>query len=137
MNKTIIIGNVGKDATTKEVGTRTVLNVNVGVSKKYMKDGKQVEQTTWFDVAYWMQKKESADKLAAYILKGSKIACEGEIGARAYISTSNNEAIGILVLNASNVEIISSTKSKDSTPVAAPTEQSYTTAPGEDDDLPF
>lgn len=137
MNKIIITGNIGRDAEAKEINGRAVINVIVATSKKYVQNGEQKEKTTWFDVAYWMPKIEGADKLASYLLKGSKIAVEGEADSRAWKDNAG-EPKSTNLITASNLEIISSTKEKNSTSSAPPpSSESYNTKPGEDDDLPF
>lgn len=139
MNKIIIIGNVGKDAEVKEVNSRAVINVTVATTKKYLKDGTTVEKTTWFDVAYWMPKIEGATKFGSYLLKGSKIAVEGESDSRAW-KDSQGEPKSTNLITANNIEILSSTKEKASSSSAPPPQQqqpNYNTSSGEDDDLPF
>ena len=57
MLKTQIIGSLGRDAESKQVGSNTVINFSVAHTEK-SKDaqGNQTEKTIWVDCAKWGEK---------------------------------------------------------------------------------
>jgi single-strand DNA-binding protein len=73
-----ITGHLGRDAETKAVGDRYVINFSVAVTRKT----KDSETTTWWRVAYWSK----SDKLAQYLTKGTPVLAEGTPYLREYES---------------------------------------------------
>lgn len=83
MNKAMIIGNVGKDPELKvtQSGLSTC-KITIATSSKYTnKQGEKVENTEWHNVVFFAK---SADTIAKYVQKGSKLYVEGEIRTRSW-----------------------------------------------------
>lgn len=71
------VGNVGKEPKFNTVGQHPVLNFSVGASDGF--GDKKV--TIWIDCALWGKQ---AERLSAWIVKGSKVAVHGTLGEREY-----------------------------------------------------
>jgi single-strand DNA-binding protein len=79
VNKVILIGNLGKNAGTKEVNGVPVTKISIATSESYKdKSGEWVEKTEWHDVIFWRQQAERAAKLA----KGDTVYIEGKLSTR-------------------------------------------------------
>lgn len=103
MQRTTILGNVGKDAEVKSINGKSVINFSVGVSEKYKgADGVQKEYTTWFNAQWWVE----SYQVAKYITKGSKIYVEGTVQAKAY-KDFKGEAKASLNLTVQSLEFCS------------------------------
>ena len=75
--QTTIIGNLGRDPETRQVGDNTVTNFSVAVTRK--RKGRE-DITTWWNVDAWNKTGELA---AQYLKKGSSCLVVGE----AYLDT--------------------------------------------------
>ena len=74
----MVSGNLGSDATIKEVGNNKVINFDVAVSRTYKNSkGEKVEKTEWVRADIW-RSKESDTKFVDYLKKGKKVLVEGE-----------------------------------------------------------
>lgn len=73
MYKTLIIGNIGADATVNQVGDKNVINFSVAVQVRK-------DFTQWVECAYWRNADQSV-RVAEFINKGKKIYVEGQCAA--------------------------------------------------------
>lgn len=94
MIKLTIIGRVGKDPETREVGNSKVTKFTVAHSEKYKKNGETVENTTWVTVEAW---EKTADVLAQYVKKGDQIYIEGTPKAEAWMDKEGAAKGGLVV----------------------------------------
>jgi single-strand DNA-binding protein len=103
LNRTQIIGHVGKDPVTRSANGRDVTNFSVAVTKKWKsQNGEKQEKTTWFSVSCW----GNLSKIASdWVKKGSQIYVEGEISINEYTNEAG-ESKASLVLTASNIELL-------------------------------
>src|SRR5690625_5275709 len=109
LNKTQIIGHIGKDAEVKDFGNNQVINFSVAVTKKWKnKNEEEQSKTTWFEVAKW----GNNVTLSNYLTKGTQVYVEGEIEADAFVSSQDGEAKGVLRLNAFNIQLLGSGRGK-------------------------
>ncbi len=76
LNKAMILGNLGGDPEVKNVNGQDVCKFSVATTDKYMKDGKNYEQTEWHKVTIWGK---LASNCARYLKKGSKVYLEGKL----------------------------------------------------------
>jgi single-strand DNA-binding protein len=74
MQQITIIGNLGSDAEFK--AENKMLKINVAVSERYMKDGQQVNNTTWYSCAKFQQD-ATPPKVLDYLKKGAKVLIQG------------------------------------------------------------
>ena len=96
-----IIGRVTSDAQVRNVSnSKQVVNFSVAINDSYRnKAGEQVEQTTYFDCAYWI-----SSKVAKILTKGSLVDLTGRVSARAWTG-SNGEARAGLNFNTSQIKL--------------------------------
>lgn len=81
--KTIILGNVGRDAEFRYTPQGVaVCDFSVAVNKVSGKGEARKEKTTWYKVTIW---RERAEALNQYITKGKKVLVEGTLEGRAYL----------------------------------------------------
>lgn len=70
MYKTLLIGNLGSDATINQVGEKQVINFNVAVQVRK-------DFTQWVECAYWRRNDQSV-AVAEFMTKGKKVYVEGQ-----------------------------------------------------------
>lgn len=70
MYKTLIIGNLGSDATVSQVGDKQVINFNVAVQVRK-------DFTQWVECAYWRNAEQSV-RIADFMNKGKQVFVEGQ-----------------------------------------------------------
>lgn len=139
VSKTIVIGHLGKDADIKQVNGKQVMNFSIAHSTSYTNaQGVKVENTQWFECAYW-----SESKVGAYLLKSALVCVEGEVSVRAYPKNDGTTGIS-LMLRVFNVNLLAKPK-EPATPAAAtggaynpaPASQGGNAGPVDLDNLPF
>ena len=129
-----ITGRVTKDAEVRTLSnSRQVVNFSVAINDSYRsKDGNKVEQTTFFECAYWI-----SPKVASILTKGTVVELTGRVSARAWTGSDGEPQAG-LNFNTSNIKLHAGGK-KSETPQAVQTEDKNkkptVTEPA--DDLPF
>lgn len=122
MQKTQIIGTLGKDAEVKEVNGKQVANFSVAVN-----NGKD-RPATWYECALW-----DKPNIYPYIRKGDKIYCEGSASADAYLK--DGAAVGKLRLTVFQVELLGGSKAESAAATGSITDGQQ--APVLDPSLPF
>jgi single-strand DNA-binding protein len=124
-----IVGHLGRDAETKSVGDRTVINFTVAVSRKV----KEVEATTWWRVAYWTK----SANVAQYLTKGTPVLVSGEPYLRDYDAKDGTKKQS-LELDAREVKLLGGKQESQAAPAAAPAPKKPA-APAADDlgEAPF
>lgn len=132
MQRVEIIGLVGKDAEVKDFNNNQVINFSVAVTEKH----NEKEYTTWYDVSKW----GNNTSVAQYIKKGTRIFISGKPTVRAYVNNTSGEAVGILGINAFEIELLSSKQEgqagqQQSAPASK--QQPQQSFNEEDHDLPF
>jgi len=123
-----IVGHLGRDAETKAVGERTVINFTVAVSRRV----KDVESTTWWRVAYWTK----SANVAQYLTKGTPVLVTGEPYLRDYDGKDGTKKQS-LELDAREVKLLGG--KQDAAPAAAAPAPKRPAAPAADDlgEAPF
>ena len=93
--KMTIIGNLGRDAEIREVGTNRVISFSVAHSEKYRDrtTNLPVERTTWVNCSYW----RDPDKIgvAQYLKKGTQVYIEGTPTVRTYTNNQGQPAASL------------------------------------------
>ncbi|MBL7706767.1 MAG: single-stranded DNA-binding protein [Taibaiella sp.] len=106
---------------------KTVVNFSIAVNESYKnKQGERVEQTSYFNCAYW-----KSAKVLNMLTKGLLVELTGNVSARAWVS-SDGEAKASLNFHTSNIKPLAGGRKSD--PIQANTEPSNEV---EKDDLPF
>lgn len=129
MKQLTIIGNLGFDATIKEINGNKFIEFSVAVNEKYKKqDGTSVETTDWINCTY------RNIALAQYLKKGDRIMVQGNMKVNVFQSTKDKQWRAGINLNAFNIQLLSSKKEEGET-------QGMATAPAAAEevasDLPF
>ena len=132
-NKTIIVGNVGRDATLRYTPTgKAVCDFSVAVTKKWTgADGSKQEETTWFKATTWGNQAETANK---YVKRGMPILLEGTVTASAYMDKQGKPAAS-LELTVRTMQFLG--RANGESGAAAQGEESDYQAPDNMDDIPF
>jgi single-strand DNA-binding protein len=96
-----IIGRVTKDAEVRTLSnSKQVVNFSVATNDSYRnKAGERIEQTTYFDCAYWI-----SPKVADILIKGSLVELTGRVSARAWTGNDGEVHAG-LNFNTSNIKL--------------------------------
>lgn len=129
MQKTIIIGRVGKDATTKTLDSgSTAISFSVAVTEKIKKGGEWTEETTWYNCTKWVGPTGST-KVAEYIKKGGIVAMHGKLSARVY------EGKAYLELRVDELELHGGKPSGESNSNGQSEPENLNSIP--DDEMPF
>jgi single-strand DNA-binding protein len=96
-----ITGRVTKDAKVNTLSdSRQVVNFSVAINKSYKnRKGDKVEQTTFFDCAYWI-----SPRVAEWLTKGTVVELTGMVSARAWKGNDGEPRAG-LNFNTSNIKL--------------------------------
>lgn len=134
-----IIGRVTKDAQVRTLSdSRQVVNFSVAINESYKnKKGDRVEQTTFFECAYWI-----SPRVAEWLTKGTVVELTGMVSARAWTGNDGELRAG-LNFNTSNIKLHGGGKKSEGMQVA---KTGQTAEQGEskkvsikepEDDIPF
>jgi len=90
INKTILVGRVGKDPETRNLGESSkVSKFSLATSESYKdKQGQKVETTEWHNIVVW---NGLADVVEKYVRKGSLLYVEGKIKYGSYDDKDGNK----------------------------------------------
>lgn len=96
-----IIGRVTKDAEVRTLSNnKQVVNFSVATNDSYKnKQGERIEQTTYFDCAYWI-----SPKVAEILTKGSLVELTGRVSARTWTGNDGETHAG-LNFNTSQIKL--------------------------------
>ena len=96
-----IIGRVTKDAQVRTLSnSKQVVNFSVAINDSYRnKAGERIEQTTYFDCAYWL-----SAKVATILTKGTLVELTGRVSARGWTG-NNGEVYAGLNFNTSQIKL--------------------------------
>lgn len=112
VNKTLLVGNVGADATIGNVNSREVINFNLCTTEVWKNaNGEKMKKDTWWQCSYWVKN----TSIAQYIKKGCLLHVEGRVEAKLYTNRNNGEAVAQLQLNVSEIKLLSKPTQRDNT----------------------
>ncbi|MBF4491529.1 single-stranded DNA-binding protein [Flavobacterium sp. MR2016-29] len=129
-----ITGRVTKDAEVRTLSnSRQVVNFSVAINDSYRsKEGNKVEQTTFFECAYWI-----SPKVASILTKGTVVELTGRVSARAWTGNDGEPRAG-LNFNTSNIKLHGGGKKSETTQgVQTEDKNKKVTVKEPGDDLPF
>jgi single-strand DNA-binding protein len=132
MNTIHILGRLGKDPETRQVGETSVTNFSVATTERYKdRHGNKQEKTQWHTVSFWGKQGEI---IAKYFNKGDQIQVTGTMEYRKWETkmalTANQPEI-----KGQSFNFIGGGKSESA---PQPSEKPKADkAPDGDDDLPF
>ncbi len=82
LNKVMLIGNLGKDAETRQTPSGvSVTSLRMATTSRYKdrQTGEWKEKSDWHDVVVWR-----AERIAPYLTKGKKVFVEGRLETRSW-----------------------------------------------------
>ena len=123
-----IIGRLTRDAEVRTLSnSKQVVNFSVAINDSYQnKAGERIEQTTYFDCAYWI-----SPKVAGILTKGTLVELTGRVSARAWTG-NNGETHAGLNFNTSNIKLHGGGKKSETVQATI-----GTTTDKPENDLPF
>lgn len=131
-----VVGNLGGDATVREVGDQRVISFSVAHNERYKdaQTGQVKDRTVWVSCSYW--RRPDAIGVAQYLTKGKLVAVTGTPSARPY--EANGEARASLDLRVDRLELLgggdTQQRPQPQQPAQQPVQQQSAQQP---DDLPF
>ena len=128
-----IIGRLTRDAEVRTTSQdKQVVNFSVATNESYKnKQGERVEQTTYFDCAYWL-----SAKVASLLTKGTLVELTGRVSTRAWVN-KDGEARAGLNFHTSQIKLHGGSKRTETVQATAQSEGNSTAGQGTEDDLPF
>lgn len=128
-----ITGRVTKDAEVRTLSnSKQVVNFSVAINNSYRsKEGQRVEQTTYFDCAYWI-----SPKVAEILTKGTLVELTGRVSARAWTGSDGETRAG-LNFNTSQIKLHGGGKKTHGEQSTLQGENKIPTVQPPKDDLPF
>lgn len=155
MQQITLLGNVGRDAITRETNGRRAIGFSVAVNESYKDaNGNKVENTTWYDCTIWREGQQSS-KVADYLKRGQQVLIQGRPSVRSYQSQKDGKWYAALEVRVDKCELVGSAKpeapaSNPDQPVQvaeqpqrlaahrdAPAATSQSGSKDDDNDLPF
>ena len=87
-----IIGRLTRDAEVRSLSNeKQVVNFSIAANDSYKnKQGERVEQTTYFDCAYWL-----TAKVAEFLTKGTLVELTGRVSSRAWVGKDGEIHAGL------------------------------------------
>ncbi|MDE5528784.1 single-stranded DNA-binding protein [Elizabethkingia meningoseptica] len=128
-----ITGRLTRNAEVRTLSNeKQVVNFSVAVNDSYRnRQGERVEQTTYFDCAYWI-----TPNVARLLTKGTLVELTGRVSTRAWVN-KDGEARAGLNFHTSNIKLHGGSRRAETVQATAQSENSGFTAQGTEDDLPF
>lgn len=111
---------------------KQVVNFSVAVNDSYRnKQGDRVEQTTYFDCAYWI-----IANVARLLTKGTLVELTGRVSTRAWVNKEGEAKAG-LNFHTSQIKLHGGGNRAEIVQATAQSESNGFTTEGTEDDLPF
>ncbi len=128
-----IIGRLTRDAEVRTTSQeKQVVNFSVATNDSYRnKQDERIEQTTYFDCAYWI-----SAKVATLLTKGTLVELTGRVSTRAWLG-KDGEAHSGLNFHTSQIKLHGGSKRTETVQATAQAENNKVTAQPTEDDLPF
>lgn len=128
-----ITGRLTRDAEVRTTSQdKQVVNFSVAVNDSYRnKQGERVEQTTYFDCAYWI-----TPNVARLLTKGTLVELIGRVSTRAWTSKDGEPRAG-LNFHTSQIKLHGGSKRTETSQATKQTESNKITEQTTEDDLPF
>ena len=128
-----IIGRLTKDAEVRTLSNeKQVVNFSLATNESYKnKKGERIEQTTYFDCAYWL-----TVNVARFLKKGTLVELSGRVSTRAWTDKEGNARAG-LNFHTSRIKLYGASRRTETIHVTAKPDNNKTAEQGTEDDLPF
>ncbi|MGJ1303541.1 single-stranded DNA-binding protein [Sphingobacterium multivorum] len=128
-----ITGRLTRNAEVRTLSNeKQVVNFSVAVNDSYRnKQGERVEQTTYFDCAYWI-----TANVARLLTKGTLVELTGRVSTRAWVNKEGEARAG-LNFHTSQIKLHGGGNRAETVQATAQSESNGFTTEGTEDDLPF
>lgn len=128
-----IIGRLTRDAEVRTLSNeKQVVNFSIATNDSYKnKQGERVEQTTYFNCAYWL-----STKIATLLMKGTLVELTGRVSARAWVDKDGEPRSG-LNFHTSQIKLHGGGRKSETVQDTVQAENKRLTAQRTEDDLPF
>ncbi len=128
-----IIGRLTKDAEVRTLSNeKQVVNFSVATNDSYKnKQGERIEQTTYFDCAYWL-----TANVARLLTKGTLVELTGRVSTRAWTGKDGEPRAG-LNFHTSNIKLHGGSRKVETVQAPTQSKSNKVTAQETEDDLPF
>ncbi|RDC58106.1 single-stranded DNA-binding protein [Pedobacter chinensis] len=128
-----ITGRLTRNAEVRTLSNeKQVVNFSVAVNDSYRnKQGERVEQTTYFDCAYWI-----TANVARLLTKGTLVELTGRVSPRAWVNKEGEAKAG-LNFHTSQIKLHGGGNRAETVQATAQSESNGFTTEGTEDDLPF
>jgi single-strand DNA-binding protein len=128
-----ITGRLTRNAEVRTLSNeKQVVNFSVAVNDSYRnRQGERVEQTTYFDCAYWI-----TANVARLLTKGTLVELTGRVSTRAWVNKEGEAKAG-LNFHTSQIKLHGGGNRAETVQATAQSESNGFTAQGTEDDLPF
>jgi len=128
------MGNIGNSPELKNVGQTQVVEFSLATSRRVKKNDTYENVTTWHNIKFWGK---SAEVIAKYFHKGSRILIEGRIEQRSYEDKDRVKRYVTEIIGESFHFIDKSEQSSGNQQSSVPPTVDISDDGGKDDDLPF
>ncbi|MFE7088150.1 single-stranded DNA-binding protein [Sphingobacterium spiritivorum] len=128
-----ITGRLTRNAEVRTLSNeKQVVNFSVAVNDGYRnKQGERVEQTTYFDCAYWI-----TPNVARLLTKGTLVELTGRVSPRAWVNKDGEPRAG-LNFHTSQIKLHGGSKRAETVQPTAKVENNSIAGISTEDDLPF
>ena len=128
-----ITGRLTRNAEVRTLSNeKQVVNFSVAVNDSYRnRQGERVEQTTYFDCAYWI-----TPNVARLLTKGTLVELTGRVSTRAWTGKDGEPKAG-LNFHTSNIKLHGGSRRAETVQATEQTDNNGFTAQSTEDDLPF
>lgn len=131
LNSVSIMGHLGRDPESKQVGNATLCTFSIALTDKYKdKNGEWVEKTNWVNVQAW---NKSGETIMQYVRKGDPIFIEGSLKVDSY--EKNGEKRTATSVTCKNFILLGGKSEVSREEIQAPTFEPV--EEGDGSDLPF
>lgn len=136
MNHVTLIGNIGQAPELRHTANgNAVANFSLATNESWKgANGEKKEETTWHSCTAW---KRTAEVVAQYATKGSKIAVQGSLKQRKWVKDDGQEVTQTYI-HVENVELLGKPSKDESTAqTKEPRQRSVLPLGDAADDIPF
>ena len=128
-----ITGRLTRDAEVRTTSQdKQVVNFSVATNDSYKnKQGERIEQTTYFDCAYWL-----TANVARLLTKGTLVELTGRVSTRAWTGKDGEPRAG-LNFHTSNIKLHGGSRKVETVQAPTQSKSNKVTAQETEDDLPF
>lgn len=125
INKVILIGNLGKDPISQDIGNGVKkVTFSLATTESLLsRDGTKTEHTEWHNIIVWRGLAEVAEK---YLRKGNTVYIEGRLRSRQYDDRDGNKR-NITEVLCDNLVMMGGGKQTGTSPIVTGQQEQYGT----------